>query len=176
MPVYALGDKIPQIADDAFIAPGAQVIGDVVIGAGTSLWFNVVVRGDDHSIRIGERTNIQDGTVVHISKDTHPTTIGSDILIGHMALLHGCTLEDGCFVGMHSTVMDGCVVEKNAFLAAGSLLTPGKRVPTGQMWGGRPARYIRDLSPEELELLKSGPQHYAELAQQYRTDLKLISE
>lgn len=175
MPVYALGDKVPQIAEDAFIAPGAQVIGDVVIGAGTSLWFNVVVRGDDHSIRIGSGTNIQDGSVVHISKDTHPTTIGNDILIGHMALLHGCTLEDGCFVGMHSTVMDGCVIESGAMLAAGSLLTPGKRIPAGQMWGGRPARYIRDLSPGELEGLKLAPQHYAQLAQQYRRELTLIS-
>ncbi|MCF8468542.1 MAG: gamma carbonic anhydrase family protein [Sneathiella sp.] len=161
----------PIIAKDAFIAPSAFIIGDVVIGEGTSIWFNCVVRGDVNHIRIGNRSNIQDGTVIHVSGGTHPTAIGDDVLVGHNCLIHGCTLEDGSFVGMGATVMDGVVVESGAMVAAGALVTPGKRVPAGELWGGSPARCIRELSGAEKAALTEGAHHYAGLAQTYRDEL-----
>ena len=170
--ILSFGDKIPDIADSVFIAPSADVIGDVVIGDKSSIWFNCVVRGDVHFIKIGTRTNIQDGTVIHVSIGTHPTVIGDDVLVGHNCIIHGCTLESGSFVGMGTTVLDGAVVETGAMVAAGALLTPNKRVPSGELWGGSPARYIRDLTEEQRNNLTSGAEHYAELAQVYKVSLE----
>jgi len=166
--ILPFGDKQPVIAPDAFIAPNATVIGDVEIGAGASIWFNTVLRGDVFHIRIGARTNIQDGSVVHVTTGRHPAIIGDDVLVGHMVLLHGCTVESNSFVGMGAIVMDAAVIESGGMLAAGALLTPGKRVGRGQLWGGRPAKFLRALTPEEMERLGEGPQHYVELGQAYR--------
>lgn len=160
----------PKIADDVFIAPHASIIGDVEIESGSSVWFNCVVRGDVFPIRIGRGSNIQDGTVIHVSGGVSPTIIGDDVLVGHNCTIHGCTLEDGSFVGMGTTILDGVVVETGGMVAAGALVTPGKRVGKGQLWGGSPARHLRDLSDEELTGLTSGAKHYAELAQTYRTE------
>ncbi len=162
----------PEIHETAFVAPSADVIGDTVIGEGSSIWFNCVVRGDVNSIRIGKRSNIQDGTVIHVSNGTHPANVGDDVLVGHNCIIHGCTLENGSFVGMGATVLDGAVVETGGMLAAGALLTPGKVVPTGQLWGGSPAKYLRDLTPEQQESLTSGAEHYAELAKVYKEELE----
>jgi gamma-carbonic anhydrase len=162
----------PEISESAFIAPSADVIGDVVVGEGSSIWFNCVIRGDVNSIRVGKRSNIQDGTVIHVSNGTHPTVVGDDVLVGHNCIIHGCTLENGSFVGMGSTVLDGAVVERGGMLAAGALLTPNKRVPTGQLWGGSPAKYLRDLTDAQQENLTSGAEHYAELAQEFKEELK----
>ncbi len=159
---------LPTIAEDAFIAPGAVVIGDLHIGSKSNVWFGCVIRGDVNTIRIGERTNIQDGTVIHVTRKTGPTRIGSGVTIGHMALLHACTLEDDCFIGMQATVMDGAVVESGAMVAAGALVTPNKRIPSGQIWGGNPAKYLRDLRPEEREFIAISAQNYVELAAEYR--------
>jgi carbonic anhydrase/acetyltransferase-like protein (isoleucine patch superfamily) len=161
-------DVLPVIDETAFVAPNSVVIGDVVIGAESSLWFNVTVRGDVHEIRIGARSNIQDGSVVHVTRDRFGTYIGDDVLVGHMATIHGCELQDGSFVGMGATVMDGAVVEGGAMVAAGALVSPGKVVRKGQLWAGTPARYIRDLKPEELESLPKGTAHYVRMAAQYR--------
>jgi carbonic anhydrase/acetyltransferase-like protein (isoleucine patch superfamily) len=158
----------PKLAENVFVAPGATVIGDVEIGADTNIWFGCVVRGDVNLIRIGAGTNIQDGTVVHVSYRTHPTHIGSNVSIGHAALLHGCTLEDNAFIGMRATVMDGTVVEGGAMVAAGALVTPGKRVPAGQLWAGSPARFSRPLKGEELDYMRFVAPHYVELARKYR--------
>jgi gamma-carbonic anhydrase len=158
---------MPQIGAGVFIAPGATVIGDVVIGTDSSIWFGCVIRGDVNVIRIGERTNIQDGTVVHVSREKYGTYIGSDITIGHMALIHACTLEDGCFIGMRATIMDGCVVEEGAMIAAGALVTPGKRVRRGQLWAGTPAKPVRDLSAEEQRQFAATGAHYVRLANSY---------
>jgi carbonic anhydrase/acetyltransferase-like protein (isoleucine patch superfamily) len=166
--ILTYGGITPKIDDDAFVAPGARVIGDVEIGAGASLWYNVVVRGDVNHIRIGARTNIQDGSVVHVSRGTHPTIIGEDVLIGHLAMVHGCTLHDRAFVGFGAIVMDGCVIESDGMLAAGAMLTPGKRIPGGQLWSGRPARYMRDLTPEDLRNSQSGVAHYVETAKRHK--------
>lgn len=160
--------KTPQIAADAFIAPNATLIGDLVIGAQASVWFNVVIRADVNYIRVGERTNIQDGTIVHVATNNGPTLIGNDVLIGHAAIIHGCTLEDGSFVGMAATVMDHAVVESGAMVAAGALVGPGKRIPKGQLWGGSPARFMRELRPNEIEHMKAGTAGYVKLGQGYR--------
>ncbi|MGE4064517.1 MAG: gamma carbonic anhydrase family protein [Rhodospirillaceae bacterium] len=162
----------PKIASDAFIAPGAVVIGDVEIGSGVTVWFNCVLRGDVNHIRVGDRTNIQDGTVVHVSYKTHPTIIGAEVLIGHMATIHGCTLEDKSFVGMRATVMDGVVVEREGMVAAGALVAPNKRVLQKQMWAGAPARYVRDVKPEELESFAMAVDRYAGLGAEYTALLK----
>jgi len=174
--ILPFGNLVPKIAGDAFIAANATVIGDVEIGALSGIWFGCVVRGDGNSIRIGERTNIQDGTVIHVNAERDGgrgavgwrTTIGSDITVGHMALLHACTLEDGAFVGMKAVVMDGCVVEGQGMVAAGALPTPGKRVRKGELWAGSPARLMRQMSAAEFEYLTYSARHYVELAAAYR--------
>lgn len=158
----------PEIADDVFIADGARIIGDVQIGAGSSIWFNVVLRGDVNSIRIGERSNIQDGTVVHVTRKTHGTFIGNDCLIGHMAMIHGCELKDFSFVGLGAIVMDGCVIESDGMLAAGAMLTPGKIIGSGELWAGRPARFLRHLTEEEKARNRKGAEGYAQLAEFYQ--------
>lgn len=157
----------PGIGKDVFVAPNATVIGNVSIGANSSVWFNVLIRGDDHWIKIGERTNLQDGTVVHISKDTAPTFIGSDVTIGHGCIIHGCTLEDGCMVGIGAIVLDGAIVEKGAIVGAGAVVPPGKRVPAGEMWAGCPAKKVRDVRPEEFGHLTRNAVHYCGLAGEY---------
>ncbi len=157
----------PVISDKAFIAPGAAIIGDVHIGADTGVWFGCVIRGDVQAIRIGERTNIQDGTVIHVTRDTGPTTIGSGVTIGHSVLLHACTLEDNCFIGMRATVMDGAIVESGAMVAAGALVTPGKRVPSGQLWAGSPAKFFKDLSSQELAFFPVSAENYVRHAREY---------
>lgn len=157
----------PTIHPEAFIAANAAVIGDVVIGRGTSIWFGCTVRGDVHEIRIGENTNIQDHTVVHVTRGKFGTYIGSNITIGHSAILHACRLEDGCFIGMGATVMDGVVVESGAMVAAGALVTPGKRVKAGELWAGSPARFLRPLSQDELAFFPVSAASYADLAREY---------
>ncbi|MBI2240054.1 MAG: gamma carbonic anhydrase family protein [Magnetospirillum gryphiswaldense] len=161
----------PTIADDCFVAPNATVIGDVVIGSGTSVWFSVVIRGDVHEIRIGERTNIQDGTVIHVTEGKLGTYIGSDITIGHGAVLHACTLEDGCFVGMGATILDGVVVESGAMVAAGAVVTPGKRVKKGELWSGNPAKLMRPLKDEEVAFFPKSATKYKALGDTYRQSL-----
>lgn len=166
--------KWPKIAPSAFIAPGAVVIGDVEIGEETNVWFGCVIRGDVNSIRIGNCTNIQDGTVVHVTHKTAATRIGSNITIGHKAILHGCTLEDGSFVGMGSTVMDHAVIESGGMLAAGALLTPEKRIRGGEMWAGSPAKFFRDMKRDESEFIYVSAKHYVDLGQNYIRELKKL--
>ncbi|MCC6471901.1 MAG: gamma carbonic anhydrase family protein [Alphaproteobacteria bacterium] len=158
---------LPTIGKDVFIAPTATVIGNVTIGHGSNVWFNVLIRGDDHWIKIGERTNLQDGTVVHLSKDSAPTFIGSDITIGHGAIIHGCTLYDRCMIGIGAIVLDGAVVETGAIVGAGAVVPPGKRVPAGEMWAGCPAKKAREVRPEELAYIDRNAAHYCGLAGEY---------
>lgn len=165
--VLAYLDKTPKIDDEAFVAETAVITGDVEIGADSGIWYGCVLRGDVNAIRIGKGVNIQDGTVVHVSKP-FGTVIGDGVSIGHMALIHACTLEEGSFVGMKACVMDGAVVEAGALVAAGSLVTPGKRVPAGQMWAGSPARYIRDVNDKDLEMMNYVQPNYVKLAHEYK--------
>ena len=162
-------DTLPTIAEDAFVASNATIIGDTQIGSLSSIWFNVVLRGDVNYIRVGERSNIQDGTIVHVATDSYPTLIGNEVLIGHMAVIHACTLEDGCFIGMSATVMDGAVVEKGAMVAAGALVPPGKRVVSNQLWAGSPAKFRRDLTELEKTQNTEQIQRYVDLGQRYRS-------
>lgn len=157
----------PKISAEAFVAPSADIIGDVEIGSGSGIWFNCVLRGDVAQIRVGNRTNIQDGTVIHVTRNGHPTLIGSGITIGHKALLHACKLEDSCFIGMGATVMDDALVESGAMVAAGALVTPGKTVKKGQIWAGNPAKYFRDLSEKEAAFIAISENNYAIHAEEY---------
>jgi carbonic anhydrase/acetyltransferase-like protein (isoleucine patch superfamily) len=160
--ILPFGDIMPVIDPTAFIAPGSRIIGDVRIGAEASIWYNSVIRGDIGTISIGARTNIQDGTVIHVTGGRFDTEIGADVLIGHIAMIHGCKLHDRAFVGLGAIVMDGCEIEPDGMLAAGAMLTPGKRIGAGQMWGGRPAKYMRDLTEEEIAANRAGVAHYVE--------------
>jgi len=176
--ILSFGGKTPKVHASAFVAPGAQLIGDIEIEADASIWYNCVLRGDVNRIRIGARTNIQDGSVIHVDSPKagddvgHPTIIGADVLIGHLAMVHGCILHDRAFVGLGAIVMDGCEIESDAMLAAGAMLTPGRKVPSGQLWAGRPAKYVRDLTPQELAGQRSGVAHYVELARAHSEALK----
>lgn len=158
----------PRIDATAWLAPGSVVVGDVEIGAGSSIWFGTVVRGDVNLIRIGRGTNIQDGSVVHVTRKRFGTLIGDGVLVGHMAMIHGCTIGDGAFIGMKACVMDGVVVEAGGMVAAGALVTPGKRVGAGELWAGSPARLVRALSEDERRNMAETPARYAELAAEYR--------
>ena len=158
----------PKVALNAFVAAGSSVIGDVVLGAQSSIWFNCVLRGDVNPIRVGARSNVQDGTIIHTATADGPTLIGEGVVVGHMCLLHACVLEDGCMIGMGATVMDFAVVESGAWVAAGALVTPGKRVKSGEMWMGRPARPVRAVSNAERETIASIARRYATRAGEYR--------
>jgi carbonic anhydrase/acetyltransferase-like protein (isoleucine patch superfamily) len=159
---------MPVVGDDVFIAPGAKVIGDVHIGALSSIWYGCILRGDVNEIRIGARTNIQDGTVIHVASKGQGTYIGDDVAVGHMALLHACTIEDRAFVGMKAVVMDGAVVETGGMVAAGALITPGKRVKTGELWTGWPAKLTRALTEKDQAMMTWTQSHYVGLAQKHK--------
>ena len=169
--------KWPRIHDSVFIAPGCRIIGDVEIGPDSSVWYNCVIRGDANRVVIGARTNIQDGSVIHCDspKPKRPngfaTIIGDDVLIGHMVMLHGSTLEDRAFVGIGSIVLDGCHFESDSMLAAGAMLTPGKRIPSRQLWGGRPAQLMRELNDAQLADMQAGVQGYVLNAQFHAASL-----
>lgn len=164
----------PDIDPTAFVAPNATVIGNTVIGAETGIWFGVVLRGDMHEIRVGARTNIQDGSIVHVSGQAG-AYIGDDVTVGHAAIIHACRLQDRCFVGMGAIVLDGAVVESGAMVAAGALVSPGKLVPAGELWAGRPARKLRDLDAADLENFAAVARVYADYARRYRADLSARS-
>lgn len=166
--IIPINGKSPRIADSAFIAPGCRIIGDVTIGEGVSIWYNCVLRADVSRIEIGANSNVQDGTVIHCdgpdprNPNGYPTLIGDNVLIGHMAMIHGCVLQDRAFVGLGAIVMNGCVIESDAMLAAGALLTPGKRIASGELWSGRPATKMRDLPAPAIADMQLGVAHYVE--------------
>jgi carbonic anhydrase/acetyltransferase-like protein (isoleucine patch superfamily) len=159
---------VPRIAPNAFVARDAVLIGDVELGPEASIWFGCVLRGDVQAIRIGARSNIQDGTIIHVASEGSGTHVGEDVTIGHRCVLHECRVQDRGFIGMGSILLDASVVESDAMLAASSLLTAGKRVPSGQLWAGQPARYLRDLKPAELELIRDSARRYVRLARAHR--------
>lgn len=162
---------LPRLAADAFAAPGATLIGDVELGSQASVWFGCVLRGDVQSVRIGARTNFQDGSIIHVSRAGLATLIGVEVTIGHGCIVHACTIEDRAFIGMGSIILDGAVVSSGGMLGAGSLLTPGKRVGARELWLGRPARFVRRVSDEERAELDEQNRHYVELAAEYRAAL-----
>lgn len=166
--IIPIHGKAPQIDDSAFIAPGCRIIGDVTIGPEASIWYNCVLRADVSRIVIGARTNIQDGSVVHCDGPSpgapggYPTIIGDDVLIGHMAMVHGCTIRDRGFIGLGAIVMNGCTVEEDGMLGAGGLLPEGKTIGPKELWVGRPAKLIRELPEPALAGMRMGVAHYVE--------------
>jgi len=162
--------KMPRIHASAFVAPGARIVGDVEIGPEASIWYNCVLRGDINRIVVGARSNVQDGTIIHVEggEPRLPVLIGDDALIGHQAVLHGCIVGAGAFVGMASVMMDGSRLESGAMLAAGALLSPGKVVPAGQIWAGRPARFLRDLTGDQLRAMAKQVAGYVETAREHQ--------
>ena len=151
---------MPQIHESVFVAETAAVIGDVQIGRNSSVWYSAVIRGDMHSIRIGERTNVQDGVIMHVVKGTFPCIIGNDVTIGHAAVVHGCTIKDKVLIGMNSTVLDGALVEEGSIVAAGALVREGEIVPKNRLFAGIPARNIRATTEEDFKRIISGSKEY----------------
>ena len=173
--LFELDGVRPTLDPTAYVAPDAAVIGDVWLGAGASVWFQCVLRGDTNRIRVGARSNIQDGTIVHVNAgEEWACHIGDDVTIGHGCIIHACTLQDGAFVGMGATVLDGAVIETGGMLAANALLTPGKRIPAGELWGGSPARKMRVIPPEERVDLDRIAVHYSAMGARYRAGLRAI--
>ncbi len=165
--ILPCGGHSPEIVGDVYVAPGAAVIGDVVIGPGSSVWFNAVVRGDFNEVRIGSRSNIQDGTVIHVASYGSGSYIGDDVTIGHNAVIHACTIGSRCLIGMNSTILDGAVVEDGALVAAGALVAPGKTVTAGELWAGNPAKSIRPVSDAETEFIQDSAHRYCQFAKEY---------
>lgn len=171
-------DKHPQIDETAFIAENAIIIGDVTIGTKSSIWYSCVLRGDMNYIRIGNDTNIQDGTIVHVDSKGYPTILGDRVTVGHMALLHACTLKDDSMIGMQACVMDGAVVGEGSLVAAGALVTPGKQIGPGEVWAGRPAKFLRKVGPNDQKMLDYIWPVYDDLSAEYRLaghDLRKLS-
>lgn len=157
----------PQIHPTAFIEESAQVVGDVVIGEQSSVWFNAVVRGDVFYIRVGDRTNIQDGTVIHVTNGTHATVLEDEVTVGHNVTLHGCYIEKGCLIGMGATVMDGVRIGAQSLVAAGALVSPGTQVPPRSLVMGVPAKVKRPLTDEEVARLNVNWRNYVEYTRAY---------
>jgi len=166
-------DRSPRLGARVYVDPAAVLIGDVELGDDASLWPCAVARGDVNAIRIGARSNIQDGAVLHVTHDGpytpggFPLTIGADVTVGHGAVLHACTIEDACLIGMHATVLDGARVGRNAMIGAGALVAPGKVVGAGELWLGNPARCVRMLDARQIEQLYYSAQHYVRLKDEY---------
>jgi len=148
MIIKTVRGKSPQIGKDCFVAENATIVGEVSMGDQCSIWFNAVLRGDVHYIKLGNKVNVQDGAVVHCTYEKSPTTIGNNVSIGHNAIVHGCTIKDNVLIGMGSIVMDDCIVESNSIIAAGAVLTKGTHVPSGTVFAGIPAKKIKDISVE----------------------------
>jgi carbonic anhydrase/acetyltransferase-like protein (isoleucine patch superfamily) len=162
--IYPFRTHRPRIDAEAFVAPNATIVGQVSIGKGSSIWYGAVLRADVCWIEIGERTSIQDNSVIHVTDETNGTKVGSDVTVGHRVVLHGCEIHDRCLIGMGSVVLDRAVVESDAMLAAGSLLPPNKRVKSGELWGGSPARFMRKLTEQEIAYLPFSSHYYWDLA------------
>ena len=151
MIIKALMGKEPQFGKDCFFAENCTIIGDVTAGDQCSFWYNAVIRGDVHFIKMGNKVNVQDGAVIHATYKTHPTTIGNNVSIGHNALVHGCTIHDNVLIGMGAIVMDGCVIESNSIIASGAVVTKSTRVEAGSIYAGVPAKKVKDISEELIE-------------------------
>ncbi len=165
--ICSYNGKWPSLHPSAFVADGARIIGDVTLGENVSIWFNVVLRGDVHSITIGPNTNIQDNAVVHVTHKAHATKIGCGVTVGHLALLHGCTVGDYCLVGMHAVVMDGAEIGEESLIGAGAVVTQGTKIPPRSLVLGSPAKVARPLRENEIAALHSSAERYTELPAGY---------
>lgn len=173
MAIYELDGTAPRMADSAWVADSATVLGNVVLGEGSSVWFGAVLRGDNDPITIGRGSNIQDGSVVHADIG-FPTTVGENVTVGHQVVLHGCTIGDESLIGIGATVLNGARIGKNCLVGAGALVTEGKEFPDGSMILGSPARVVKSLSPEQIEGLRRSARGYTANAERFRKGLKKI--
>lgn len=172
MSIHPYRDKQPQVHPTAFLASGAMVVGDVVLGDRVSVWFNAVIRGDSSSVRVGANTNVQDAAVLHTDQGS-PCVVGEDCTIGHGAVVHGCRIGRGCLIGMGAVVLSGAEIGDESIVAAGALIPEGRSYPPRSLLVGSPARRLRDLTDEEVErLIRPGVQHYLEFAEEYRRALR----
>jgi carbonic anhydrase/acetyltransferase-like protein (isoleucine patch superfamily) len=174
MPLYSFDDAEPQLAPDAWVAPSADLIGDVRLGPRASVWFGAIIRADNTPIVIGEETNIQDGAIGHSDPDV-PLTIGARVTVGHQAILHGCTIGDDCLIGMGARILNGAVLESECLVGAGALITEGKHFLTGSLIVGSPARVVRQLTDEERQALRASAAHYAGKAARYALGLRQVA-
>lgn len=173
MALYELDGTAPRVAASAWVAENAQVIGNVVLGEDSSVWFGVTVRGDTETITVGRGSNIQDGSVLHADVG-QPLTIGEDVTVGHQVMLHGCTIGDGSLIGIGAVVLNGAKIGKHCLVGAGSLVTEGKEFPDGSMILGSPARVAKSLTPEQIEGLRMSAKHYTDNAARFRKTLKKV--
>ena len=173
MSIYQCGAWRPEIAADAYVAPGAHVMGKVRLLSRASVWFSAVLRGDNELIEIGEEANVQDGAVLHTDPG-YPLTVGARVTIGHQAMLHGCTLGEGSLIGIGAVVLNGAEIGRNCLVGAGALVTEGKVFPDCVLILGTPARVARELTPQAIAALQVNAQHYVERAQRFAQDLQLI--
>lgn len=173
MPLYALDDLTPDLAPDSWVAPSADLIGDVRLGARASIWFGAVIRADNTPILIGEESNIQDGAIGH-SDPGVPLTIGARVTVGHQAILHGCTIADDCLIGMGARILNGAVLESECLVGASALITEGKRFERGSLIVGSPARAVRQLTDAEKQALRLSAAHYADKARSYAEQLRKL--
>ncbi len=167
MSVLPFKNKIPKISPDCFVAPNSTIIGDVEIDSQSSIWFGTVIRGDVFHIRIGCKTNIQDNSVIHVTTNKHPTLIGNQVTVGHSAILHGCTINDNVLVGIGSILMDKTEIGEWSIIAAGSVVKQGTKIPSGKLWGGLPAKEIRNIDKKEIDWIKELSSNYMELSKEY---------
>jgi len=174
MAIYQLDDLTPAIHESAWVADNAQVIGHVTLAEDSSVWFGVVIRGDNETITVGKGSNIQDNSVLHTDPGV-PLTIGENVSVGHQVMLHGCTIGDGSLIGIQAVVLNGAKIGKNCLVGAGSLVTEGKEFPDGSMILGTPAKVVKQLSPEQIEGLKMNARHYMDNASRYKTGLKKLA-
>jgi carbonic anhydrase/acetyltransferase-like protein (isoleucine patch superfamily) len=174
MAIYELDGVAPRMADSAWVADSAQVMGNVVLGENSSVWFGAVLRGDTEAITLGEGSNIQDGSVMHADVG-FPLSVGKHVTVGHQVMLHGCTIGDESLIGIGATVLNGAKIGRNCLVGAGSLVTEGKEFPDGSMIIGSPAKVVKSLTPEQIEGLRRSAGHYIENAARYRQGLKKIA-
>jgi len=165
--IYEFLDTKPDYPESVFVAPSADIIGDVTFGDESSAWFNVTIRGDVNWIEIGERSNVQDNTCIHVMNQTGPTQIGDEVTIGHNAMIHGCTIHDRALIGIHATVLDEAIIESDVIVAAGSLVPPGKRLESGYMYMGSPVKQTRKLTDKEIASIKEHADNYVRYARAY---------
>ena len=166
--IYKFNNIIPKISESAMIAPSAEIIGDVVIGENTSIWFQTLIRGDVNYIRIGDNCNIQDMCLIHVARDLFPVEIGNNVSLGHRVTIHGAKLKDFSFVGMGATLMDDVELGEYAFVGAGSLVTPGKKIPPGMLVMGSPAKIIREINEKEKEIIERTARNYQKYKENYK--------
>ncbi|MBW8384274.1 MAG: gamma carbonic anhydrase family protein [Youngiibacter sp.] len=169
--IRALGEKVPRVNEDSFVAENAMIVGDVKLGRGASVWYGSVLRGDTGPITIGEMSNIQDLTLIHVSMGGQ-TTIGSNVSIGHKCTIHGCTIMDDTLIGMDSIVLDRAVIGRFCIIGAGSLVTKGTVIPDREVWVGRPARFLRKCEDKDIEYILHAAEHYREFTAMHKGDAK----